>query len=386
MAGTSDSGLQFESPETAAPPVVKAPPVRRNRVAPPPLPSEKTAPASKTPKVPPSAVSQPADSQPPESTEAAKESRFSLKFVPSWLVSLAVHLILLVVLALVTFTTQPKLLTAIINSGFSDETLPIEEVTEMTLAPLEDVQAMTADPGGGESLVTEAIEVGSEVAAGVAVGESDLQLDSVSEVGGLFSGDGVAMKDSGNGALKGAEFFGVKATGKKFVFVVDSSNSMKNGKFDAAKLELEYAIRRLTPEQLFYVVFFDHDAEKMLLPPDTEPPTNVVPATYENISGFVKWMGTVKNELKTNPYEAVKFALSLRPDAIYILSDGKFTDRGQTVRFLETENVIHDPETGSRPRAIIHTIAFWQRDGEEAMQAIAKQHKGTYRFVPQPKK
>jgi hypothetical protein len=97
-------------------------------------------------------------------------------------------------------------------------------------------------------------------------------------------------------------------------------------------------------------------------------------------------MKTVRNEAKTNPYEAVKFALSLKPDAIYILSDGKFTDRGQTVRFLETENVINDPDVGYRPRAIIHTIAFWQRDGEEAMQAIAKQHKGTYRFVPPGKK
>lgn len=395
MAGTSDSGLQFETPQIAVPPVVKAPPVRRKRVAPPPAAPEKSAKPTteskqtSTPQPPTPAKSKTAadDQQAPAAAGADKQaSRYSWRFMPSWLVSLVIHLVLLVVLAIVTFTTQPKLLATIINGGFETEELPIEEVTEMKLLPLEDVQAMSADPGGGEALVTEAIEVGSEVGPGVAVSEGDLQLDSVSEVGGLFSGDGVAMKDSGSGALKGAEFFGVKATGKKFVFIVDSSNSMKNGKFDAAKVELEYAIRRLTPEQLFYVVFFDHDAEKMLLPPDTEPPTNVVPATYQNISSFVKWMGTVKNELKTNPYEAVKFALSLKPDAIYILSDGKFTDKGQTVRFLEKENVIHDPETGSRPRAIIHTIAFWQRDGEEAMQAIAKQHRGTYRFVPQPKK
>jgi hypothetical protein len=230
------------------------------------------------------------------------------------------------------------------------------------------------------------MEVGGGLAAGVAVTEGDLEVESVSDIGDLFNGDGAGMNDFGMSALKGAEFFGVKASGKKFVFVVDSSNSMKNGKFDAAKEELEYAIRRLSPEQLFYVVFFDHDAEKMLLPPDTEPPTNVVPATGMNINSFVKWMGTVKNELKTNPYEAVKFALELKPDAIYILSDGKFTDRGQTVRYLKEENVLDDPINGRRPRAIIHTIAFWQRDGEEAMKDIADTHKGTYRFVPPGKK
>ena len=184
----------------------------------------------------------------------------------------------------------------------------------------------------------------------MAVGGEDLQVDSVSDVGGLFNGDAPGMTESGMATLKGAEFFGVKAAGRKFVFVVDSSNSMKNGKFDAAKEELEYAIRRLSPEQLFYVVFFDQNAERMVLAPNVEPEVNVVAATSTNINRFVTWMKTVKNELKTNPYEAVKFALSLQPDAIYILSDGKFTDRGQTVRYLQEANVIDDPEGSDRGR------------------------------------
>lgn len=375
MAGTSDSSLQLDLPDVVAPPVVKPPPVQRKPtpvVAAPPIP-------------PPTSTAPPADAPAPEA-EATALPYLSLRTTPSWLVSLMVHLLFLVLLALFTFTTQPKLLATIIDSGFESEAPVFEQVMELTLEPLEDVKSVSADAGAGEALVSEVSEIGGEAMAGVAVTEGDLQVDSVSDVGGLFAGDAVGMKDSGNTALKGAEFFGVKASGKKFVFVVDSSNSMRNGKFDAAKEELEYAIRRLSPEQLFYVVFFDHDAEKMLLPPDTEPPTNVVPATNANINSFAKWMGTVKNELKTNPYEAVKFALSLKPDAIYILSDGKFTDRGQTVRFLEEENVINDPELGYRPRAVVHTIAFWQRDGEEAMQAIAKRHKGTYRFVPQPRK
>ena len=376
MAGTSDSSLQLDLPDVVAPPVVKPPPVQRKPtpvVAAPPIP-------------PPTSTAPPAEAPAPEAEATAALPYLSLRTTPSWLVSLLVHLLFLVLLALFTFTTQPKLLATIIDSGFETEAPVFEQVTELTLEPLEDVKAVSADAGAGEALVSEVSEIGGEAMAGVAVTEGDLQVDSVSDVGGLFAGDAVGMKDSGNTALKGAEFFGVKASGKKFVFVVDSSNSMRNGKFDAAKEELEYAIRRLSPEQLFYVVFFDHDAEKMLLPPDTEPPTNVVPATNANINSFAKWMGTVKNELKTNPYEAVKFALSLKPDAIYILSDGKFTDRGQTVRFLEEENVINDPELGYRPRAVVHTIAFWQRDGEEAMQAIAKRHKGTYRFVPQPRK
>lgn len=385
MAGSSDSGLQIDSSEAVIPPpVVRLPPIRR-------VPAAALPPVKSTAEAKPSPAPEPkaTPAVPADGTAAASEQPAApllpLRSSPSWLVSLSVHLILLILLALFTVATQPKLVARIIDSGFETDA-PLEQVVELTLDPIEHVQPVAADIGAGEALVTEVMEVGGGDTSAVAVTEGDLQLDSVSEVGGLFEGDGAAMQDSGMAALKGAEFFGVKASGKKFVFVVDSSNSMRNGKFDAAKEELEYAIRRLSPEQLFYVVFFDQDAEKMILPPDVEPPTNVVPATSKNISGFVKWMGTVKNEQKTNPYEAVKFALALKPDAIYILSDGKFTDRGQTVRFLKEENILDDPINGRRPRAIIHTIAFWQRDGEEAMQDIAKTHQGTYRFVPPGKK
>ena len=389
MASSSDSGLQMESSDAVIPPpVIVPPPVQRVRPGPPHPKAQTTkAPPPKPPQAtaPPAAEPATAGETTENQDSEAAAPLFSLRSSPSWLVSLSVHLVLLILLALFTVVSQPKLVATIFTSGFETD-VPLETVQELTLDPIEDVETVSQDVGSGEALTTEVMEIGGGEAAAVAIGASDLQLDSVSEVGGLFTGDGPAMKDSGMTALKGAEFFGVKASGKKFVFVVDSSNSMKNGKFDAAKEELEYAIRRLSSEQLFYVVFFDQDAEKMLLPPDDEPPTNVVPATGKTINMFVKWMGTVKNEAKTNPYEAVKFALELKPDAIYILSDGKFTHGGRTVRFLKEENVLDDPINGRRPRAIIHTIAFWQRDGEEAMKDIAETHKGTYRFVPPGKK
>jgi hypothetical protein len=380
MSASSDSGLQMELNPPAPPPVVRGPAVR------PPLVKQKSVAASVPAPSPAKAPVVAKEETAPASDESpVAPAWYSIRSTPSWLVSLAAHLILLILLALFTVTTQPKLLATIIDGAFAEESTDIEQVVEMTLDPIENIEHMASSPIGSELAAVDVTEVGGEAAA-VTVGAGDLVVDSVSDVGGLFDGDAPGMKESGMAALKGAEFFGVKASGRKFVFVVDSSNSMRNGKFAAAKEELEYAIRRLSSEQLFYVVFFDQDAERMVLAPETEPETNVVAATSTNINRFVTWMKTVKNESRTDPYEAVKFALSLKPDAIFILSDGKFTDRGKTVRFLEDENVIDDPETGKRPRAIVHTIAFWQRDGEEAMQAIAKTHKGTYRFVPQPRK
>jgi hypothetical protein len=143
-----------------------------------------------------------------------------------------------------------------------------------------------------------------------------------------------------------------------------------------------YAIRRLSKDQAFYIIFFDQDGERMLLPPDTEPALLPVPAVNANINRAEQWVATVVHEGRTDPFDAVKFAVEMLPDAIYILTDGKFTDRGLTERWLKNNNIIDEPIEGRRPKVVIHTICFWQKDGEETLQAIAKAYGGTYRFVP----
>jgi len=365
MSSVSDSSLQIDLPVVLMPPpVVVRPPLTRPTAAldllatvtAPPLPEDGTA--------------------------SSTSSRGSLRYAPSWLVSMAVHLGLLVVLALFTVTANPQLVATILDSSFAEEMPTLLQVEELKLEPLEDVQALDASVSAADLEVSNVTQLGGESGA-VSVTEGDLQVDSASDIGGLFAGEGAGMSEAGS-SLKAAEFFGVKAAGRKFVFIVDSSNSMRKGKFDAAKEELEYSLRRLSPEQFFYVIFFDGDAERMKFPDEMFPEEQAAPATLANIKKCVTWIKTVKNELQTNPYDAVKFAMTLEPDAIFILSDGKFTDRGKTVRYLQDENTLSDPAIGTRPRSVVHTIAFWQRDGEEAMKAIAEKHGGTYRFVPEP--
>ena len=192
----------------------------------------------------------------------------------------------------------------------------------------------------------------------------------------------------------GAQFFGVQAGGNDFVFVVDSSISMRP-KFADALRELEYSLRDLTPSQRFYVIFFDHNAERMTLGKWNErltrysmkprPEPDMVPATKENIEGCVHWMHRIRLEQWTNPHAAMAFALEkLHPDAIFLLSDGEFTDRGLTEHFLNDENIIDDPVAGPHPEVIIHCIGFYSREGEVTLQRIAEAHGGTYRFVEPP--
>jgi len=109
----------------------------------------------------------------------------------------------------------------------------------------------------------------------------------------------------------------------------------------------------------------------------------MVRATPQNIQRLKYWMEDVELELKTNPYDAMEFAMKLMPDAIYVLSDGAFTDGGRTVKWLKKENLIEDDLDGTKPVVTIHTIGFYTEDNGTLKQ-MAETYGGTYRFVPKP--
>jgi hypothetical protein len=308
--------------------------------------------------------------------------------VPSWLVSAVIHTGAVVVLALLTISRPEKppgtVLEGVVEAAdeaelFHPTSFEPSEIKDATLTSSIAVTDLTS------ASVSDGGQLGG-IAASLAT--SGVEVAAHAEIGELFSGDGSRRMGSsiGSDAGKAAQFFGVKAAGRRFVFIVDSSNSMRGGKFDAAKQELMYSIRRLSPDQAFYIIFFDANAERMLLPPSKEPPLLPVPATTPNINRVEQWMKGVQNELRTLPYDAVKFALDMVPDAIYLLTDGKFTDKGRTEQYLKANNIVDDPVDGKKPKVVIHTICFWQNDGEETLQAIAKAYGGTYRFVPREKK
>jgi hypothetical protein len=304
--------------------------------------------------------------------------------VPSWLVSLTIHLGLVLLLAVLIVPAQSKSRGTFLFAAASEmEEVEFFEPVKIEAVDVQTLQMTAAAVSSADvtsTSLTDAADLGA-VSATLTPDEVDVPVSG--EIGELFTGVGGRAMGSvlPSGADKSAQFFGVKASGRRFVFIVDSSNSMRGGKFDAAKEELMYAIRRLSKEQAFYIIFFDQNAERMLLPPSTEPELLPVPATAQNINRAQKWVDSVVNELRTDPYDAVKFAVEMVPDAIYLLTDGKFTDRGLTERFLKDNNLIDDPLEGRRPKVVIHTICFWQKDGEETLQAIAKDYGGTYRFV-----
>lgn len=167
-----------------------------------------------------------------------------------------------------------------------------------------------------------------------------------------------------------ATFFGAKAKATRIVYLVDSSNSMKNGKFTKAAEELMKSVKALSERQKFYVLFFSDTMHPMFEP---DAPADMVPATWLNITRLDRKVGEMEMKKGTNAKEAAQRALELKPDVIYILSDGAFTDA--TRRFLMRQN--------TATNVPIHTIGFRTSErGEDTLQAISDKYGGTYTEVP----
>ncbi len=340
------------------------------------------------PSMPPSGEefqAEPTDGAEDESEYEEAEGRRSwatlMLAAPGWLISLLFHLLVILAASLLGFTVNegtPKRILIAQAAEEEDEVLEevvIEEQDDLEDIEIKSIPTPSMDPGaidfgdmGGADLPDSNISVGLDT--------TDPQMV---EIGALFGTGGQGMAAHGDG-MSGT-FFNVKATGSRFAFVVDSSMSMKAGKFEAACEELFYAVSRLTEEQAFYVVFFDWDAARMF---DQEnPEQRMVRATPQNLQRLKYWMENVELELKTNPYDSMEFAMKLMPDAIYVLSDGAFTDKGRTVNWLKKKNLVDDDLDGIKPIVTIHTIGFYTEDNGTLKQ-MAETYGGTYRFVPKP--
>jgi hypothetical protein len=79
----------------------------------------------------------------------------------------------------------------------------------------------------------------------------------------------------------------------------------------------------------------------------------------------------VKGGGGTDPRAALKKALELQPDVIYLLTDGVFND--DAVAEVTKQNT----------RGVsIHTFCFGDAAGEGLLKNIARENNGTYKFVP----
>lgn len=175
--------------------------------------------------------------------------------------------------------------------------------------------------------------------------------------------------DPGGSAIAGSKFFGLRANGEKFVYVVDCSSSMRGVPFQKACEELLRSIHNLGPKQRFYVIFFASVSYPMFS--TSRPAPDLLAASSENVNRVTEWITNFRGTGGTAPEDALLKALDLKPDAVFFLTDGAFAPR-----------VVTTVARRNRKQAAINTVGFVSRAGESLLKQIAKENNGKYVFVP----
>lgn len=167
---------------------------------------------------------------------------------------------------------------------------------------------------------------------------------------------------------KDATFFGVKAEGRSFAFVVDTSGSMGiNNRYLRCRAELLRAVKELGHKQKYFIVFFNHQTYAM-------PERKLVEASSPQMKKTMQWIAGAMPLGSTEPWEGVAQALKLKPDAIFLLTDGEFSP--------DVVRKIVGAQPDGKKRIPIHTIGFESQAGEVTLQTIARETGGKYLYVP----
>lgn len=167
-------------------------------------------------------------------------------------------------------------------------------------------------------------------------------------------------------AWRRASFYGVRSAAQTVVFVVDCSGSMADdGRLERAKIELRRAVSGLQFPQRFTVIFYDDEPIPM-------PGLGLKSVDTAAKDQFVAWLRLIQPDGGTDPRVAIRMAIGLNPDAIYLLSDGAFPD-----------GTVEDVAAGNRKKRVpIHCIDLAGGSAGDHLRRIARDSGGQY--APRP--
>lgn len=210
-------------------------------------------------------------------------------------------------------------------------------------------------------------------------------ISSPSVASSMF-GQSLSAMGAGTKLLEGAEFFGSKAVGNTFVYVVDSSPSMRrDGAFEAAKEQIIRSLHAMKPKQRYHISFFGGELESMTFRGQTAE-TSPIPANPENLSKTMEWIGRIRIQRDGRPpIDALQTAIAMQPDGIFLLFDGDTKVDNWTTKIREM-NRSNDFLSDGGPKVPIHVIHFFRDEFEKNMRTLASENNGTYRFIPRPQK
>lgn len=167
-------------------------------------------------------------------------------------------------------------------------------------------------------------------------------------------------------AWQQTSFFGIRARGRIFVYVVDCSGSMsQDDRLIRAKRELRRSVMNLRFPQRFHVVFYN---DRPLTMPGGLPQSAGDPAAKLQM---FHWLNLVSAYGETDPRGAMSQAIGLKPDGIFLLSDGEFPD-----------NAADEIAKRNKRKVPIHCIDLSGGAAGDQLQRIARESGGQYTAQP----
>lgn len=283
----------------------------------------------------------------------------------AWLLSAGIHGVVLLGVACIALNHSRPV------EGVGIESSLVDGLAEQAFDNVLGDDSLTMGGGGTpfETSATQAAEMAQQASELSEMGEF------AKGIAGSGSGDGGSGGGSGGGTGIGqgpgigAGFFGTKGAGKSFIYVVDMSGSMYGDRFTRAKSELVKSINKLNAEQKFYVFFFNDRTFPLFEP---RPAKGMIPATKSNKERASRWIGLRRAESTTNPNYALQQALEMKPEVVFLLTDGELDEPEAVRQMIRNHN---------KSNVVIHTIAFENEEGGTTLEAIAKDNNGVYRFV-----
>jgi len=296
----------------------------------------------------------------------------SVKRIIPWVVSVMIHVGIIALGFLVTWTValiqQPEEPTLIVADFRAPRYEPIQ-------AP--EIQSEAVDePFPADSMDFDALvpELPSEQAPAPQFDQSTI---APPRMRGVSRGD---FSSGINTAT--ATFVGLTSSNaQRIVYVIDASGSMI-ASLQFIVRELERSLNGLSREQEFGIVFFQgNDAVSV------PPASRMSQATETNREAALQW---IRKEIiprgRSNPLKAIEHALRLKSDAIFLLStnitgSGEFEiDQQDLLQMLEEMNPINE-RSGTRLTQI-NCIQFLDPDPLDTLLNIARLHGGTkgYKF------
>ncbi|MCA9134060.1 MAG: VWA domain-containing protein [Planctomycetales bacterium] len=278
----------------------------------------------------------------------------------AFLSSLVFHIALLLLLACWIYTAGRNSRGMLLTAHTSDTT-----ATDLQLAQTFELQPPSSEPLVQSSQPELSVELSPQLIPPISQPDSGLSAALAS----LAVGD-VSEQLAATTRGRGASFFGTYAEGNRFVYVLDSSRSMKGDRWTYACNKLIDSLNGLKPGQEFFVLCFDLDTSFLFNVPPQQ-------AKFLEIDDYVvtrvrRWLRSRTLGQATMPADALRFALEFNPDAIFLLSDGELQDNSLVMLRLLNGLVSHSRQIP------IHTIHLFSEEGRQTLQRIALENSGTF--------